>query len=468
VAPDSGAAGRTDSAAASRTGRFRPARIVTVLALAAGLALVLVVLFSGGSGHHYRLLFQTGGQLVKGNQVLVGGHPIGSVDDITLTEDAQAAIDISTDQALHDGTTAIIRATGLSGVANHYVSITPGPNNAPQIPNGATISGQKTTSPVDLDQLFDTFTPRARNALQQVIQGSATVYEGKGPQANKTYKFLAPGLTQTQRLLDQLTRDQRAFTDFLVSGSRVVTAVAERRNDLSSLVQNANQSLGAIASENQSLDRSLVALPPFLREANTTFVNLRAALDDVQPTVDLSKPATRHLAPFLRDLRPVAEHSVPVVSDLSQALRKPGSGNDLVDTLRELPKIHKRANKASNRGITALGAAQPDIQFARPYSPDLVAWLTKLGEVTGYYDANGHYARVLPNTNVFRYDTPTQTLEPITPAQQYDFYTPADNTFGIFTRCPGGATQPIAGSNPFLDGANLAGNCDPTDVPPGP
>ncbi len=33
-------------------------------------------------------------------------------------------------------------------------------------------------------------------------------------------------------------------------------------------------------------------------------------------------------------------------------------------------------------------------------------------------------------------------------------------------RCPGGASQPIAGSNPFLDNGNLTGKCDPAQVIP--
>ena len=91
---------------------------------------------------------------------------------------------------------------------------------------------------------------------------------------------------------------------------------------------------GAIAAENEALDRSLAALPPFLRQANTTFVNLRAALDDLDPLVATSKRATKDLPQFLRELRPVAEQAVPVVSDLRTAVAKPGPDNDLTDVLR--------------------------------------------------------------------------------------------------------------------------------------
>ena len=75
--------------------------------------------------------------------MLVAGQPIGKVDDIDLTDDAQADVTISVDEPLHEGTTAIIRATSLSGVANRYVSITPGPDNGPELDDGATLSGEQ-------------------------------------------------------------------------------------------------------------------------------------------------------------------------------------------------------------------------------------------------------------------------------------------------------------------------------------
>ena len=114
-------------------------------------------------------------------------------------------------------------------------------------------------------------------------------------------------------------------------------AIAERRDDLSALTENANQALGAIAAENDALDRSLVALPPALRQANTTFVNLRAALDDLDPLVATAKPATKDLAPFLRKLRPVAAALGAGVPRPRPGAHRAGPANDLTDALRALP-----------------------------------------------------------------------------------------------------------------------------------
>ena len=49
------------------------ARLAGIAALIVLVVLVVMVLFGGDNGTKYKLLFETGGQLVPGNQVLVGG-----------------------------------------------------------------------------------------------------------------------------------------------------------------------------------------------------------------------------------------------------------------------------------------------------------------------------------------------------------------------------------------------------------
>ena len=105
------------------------------------------------------------------------GQPIGTVDDISLTADAQADVTISVDEPLHDGTTGDRSARPRSrGSPTATSRSRPGPNSEPEIPDGATIPPTKTTSPVDIDQLFDTFNAKTRRACQTFIQGQATVY----------------------------------------------------------------------------------------------------------------------------------------------------------------------------------------------------------------------------------------------------------------------------------------------------
>lgn len=431
-------------------------------------AIAVVLLFGGDSGYKYTLQFETGGQLVPGNQVLTAGQVVGTVDSIDLTDDNQAAISVTMEEPLRDGTSAVIRSTSLSGVANRYISLTAGPNNAADIEEGGTVGGEDTTAPVDLDQLFNVFQEREIEALQKFINGNATVYAGKQELANRAYKFLNPALSTSERLFAELSSDSVALQRFLVAGSQTFGAISDRRADLTSLVSNANDTLQAIANRNSELDRSLAALPQTLRQGNTTFVNLRAALDDLDPLVAASYPATKDLAPFLRRLRIVAEDSVPVFNDLSTTVSAPGANNDLGDTLAALPGVRDTGSTALPAVSQALDDSQDNVAFLRPYAPDVVGFLSRFAAASANYDGNGHYVRINPAAaDIFSYDEGANTLDPIFTNRyaQYD-----DIQFDLFRRCPGGGSAPAAdGSNPFLDDGEFGiGDCDPASLPPGP
>jgi phospholipid/cholesterol/gamma-HCH transport system substrate-binding protein len=154
-----------------------------------------------------------------------------------------------------------------------------------------------------------------------------------------------------------------------------------------------------------------------------------------------------------------------VFTDLRKVVNLPGANNDLADSVKALPKLEPRARTAFPATVNASNASLPFIRFARPYSPDLFGAFTALGQVTAYYDANGHFARVQPaNANLFSVNPVTRNLDPIPPDEQFNGL-----NFKIYKRCPGGATQPIPGSNPFTDNGNLGpGDCNTGDVPPGP
>ncbi|HWC47714.1 MAG TPA: MlaD family protein [Solirubrobacterales bacterium] len=444
-----------------------PARIAAIAALAVVVIVLAVIFFSGGGGHKYTLVFQNAGQLVPDNQVLVGGSPVGSVESIELTNDNLAAVNVEVDQELHEGTTATIRATSLSGVANHYVSISPGPNSNPALDEGAELGLSSTTTPVDIDQFFNTFPPKVRQGLANFIKGNAEIYSGQGKKANDAYKYFGTALNRTSAFARELNADQRLLSRFVVSSARLTTAVAGRGEQLSSAVGNATTAFNAIASQNENFDATLRELPPVLRQSNTTFVNLRAALDDLEPLVETAKPATKELAPFLAELRPVFQKLVPFTHNLRLVVSRPGKANDAADLLATLPKVQQLASSAFPHSEQAIEDFQPNLNFIRAYTPDLFNAIGKFGQVSGYYDGNGHYVRaVTAGQNLFRYNSENSELEPIKKSEQF---APFENVH-THRRCPGGATQPAAdGSSPWVGGGSVdSSECSPGDVPPGP
>jgi phospholipid/cholesterol/gamma-HCH transport system substrate-binding protein len=448
---------------------------VTVARLAAVIALVLVValsawllLFRDGGGTEYTLMFENAGQLVPDNDVQVGGRRVGSVKSIELTPDNQAAIKVSVEEPyapLREGTTATIRLTSLSGIANRYIALTPAPDSAKELADGATLTTASTTPVVDLDQLFDTLDEKTRGDLQDVVKGFATQFRDKGGEAGEATKYFNPLLSTSRRLVGEVTEDEDSLTRFIVDSSRLVTALAEKRDELADLVGNTNATARAIGQENVALARALGLLPTTLRRANTTFVNLRATLDDLDVLVAESKPATKDLAPFLRELRPLVAASRPTIRDLRTLIRRNGPDNDLVEATRKMPALQRVATPAFDHGREALVKLQPVLEFIRPYAPEFVGWLRDFGQGASNYDANGHYARIQPIFNAFNFnDNPAGgVLTPIPPSHRFD---------GLETnqlrRCPGAASQPNSdGSAPWRDVSGTL-DCDPNQVPPGP
>jgi phospholipid/cholesterol/gamma-HCH transport system substrate-binding protein len=450
---------------------------VTVARAAGFGALLLVVVlaayllvFKGSGGHEYTLMFQNAGQLVKDDDVQIGGRRIGSITDIKLTPDNQAAVKIAVQEPyapLHQGTKAVIRLTSLSGIANRYVALTPGPNSAPKLSDGATLNQDSTTTVVDLDQIFNTLDPKTRKSLSSVIKGFATQYKGKGRAAGQATKYFNPVLSTSRRLVDEVDQDEGALTAFIVNSSRAVTAIASKRADLSALVSNTNQTAAAIGSENVALARALGLLPTTLRRGSSTFVDLRSTLDDLDVLVNASKPATKRLAPFLRALRPLVHDARPTIRDLATLVRRGGPNNDLTDATLKMPQLQRVASPAFKHGTKALIKSQPVLQTARPYVPELVGWFRDFGQGASNYDANGHYARIQPIFNAFQFnDNPAGgVLTAVPPGDRFQGL-----QTGVTRRCPGAASQPAAdGSAPWTDNGNLdSSDCDPSLVPPGP
>src|SRR3954449_1439074 len=209
-----------------RTGRLVFGRAMVLAALIAAVLLCAYLLISSSSGYTVHALVSDAGQIVKGNEVQVGGVPVGSVDAVKLRDGGRSAeldLSINGDEApLHEGTTATIRNPSLTSVAGRYVSLIPGPNSAPEIPDGGEIPTSDTTEIVDLDQLLNSLDPSTVADLSQVIHGSAEAAHGRGRQLAAAIDALNPALSRSADVLGQLDDDQHALKQLVVNGSQVV------------------------------------------------------------------------------------------------------------------------------------------------------------------------------------------------------------------------------------------------------
>ena len=87
--------------------------------------------------------------------------------------------------------------------------------------------------------------------------------------------------------------------------------------------------------------------------------------------------------------------------------------------------------------------SQPQLNYLRYYTPDVVAALSNVGQASSYYDANGHYVRTQPDSFAFQINGANELVaQP--PSQRYAGLT------HVSQRCPGSAVTPSPdGSTPL-------------------
>jgi phospholipid/cholesterol/gamma-HCH transport system substrate-binding protein len=450
-------------------------RLAAIAALLAAVAL-LATLFMGSPTYQVRAHFEAATQMVKGNEVKIAGRPAGLVKKIDLTENGEAELVLEIDEEfapLREGTQATIRIASLSGVVNRYVDlrIPPAPANGgggDELEDGDIIPSTATTSAVDLDQLFSLFDDKTKKGLTNVIRGSANQYAGRGAEQNAGWHYLNPSLVAAKRLFAEITYDTPLFERFVVESSELVTDVADRDDDLGVLVDRLATTTGALAREELALSEAIGELPPFMRRANSTFVNLRSMLDDLDPLVAESKPVTPKLRAVLAQLRPFARDAKPTVRNLANLVRRRGKDNDLIDLAKAtLPfrdiaigpvNVNGKERPGSFETSTkSLEGQTPVLAFLRPYSVDFTGWLDDFSH-SGIYDANGSASRSATSVNAFA--AIEGTLRPV-PAELRDEIFQATTVHRQNNRCPG-AIERGALWKPTADF-----NCDETQVPPG-
>ena len=261
---------------------------------------------------------QNAGQLVQGQRG-AGGRPAGRHDhghragrqrpDAVVRWRSSDAV-----APLHEGTTATIRATSLSGIANRYVSLKPGPEQrASEIEDGGQIGADEHHRAGGPRPALQHARPEDARGPAELIQGRATQYDGTGAEASESIKYFAPVL------VDHLAADAASWrsTRRCSSASSWTaptrsSAIAERRDDLTDLVSNTNTAMRR--------DRRRERGAPARARAAAGHA-AQGEHDLREPARDARRPGpaggrveagnTKDLAPFFRALRPLVQDARP-------------------------------------------------------------------------------------------------------------------------------------------------------------
>ena len=439
------------------SGRPQPL-VLAVTALVVGVVAVVAVLTRSDEPYTIRAQFTNASQLVKGNTVEVGGRRVGLVKEIALSPEGLAEVTLELDEdevtPLHEGTRAAVRSIGLSGVANRFVDVVPGPPSAAEIPNDGVLPTTQTRGVVDLDALLNSVDADVRRDIQGIVREAAVALTPRtAQQANAGLEMLNPALSRLTALGQELTTDEAALRTLLPRAAALSKIVAERRGGLARSLDAGADVFTSLAAERAALADRLERAPGAMRPTRETLRRARTrTLPLVDPLLRASRPAIKPLADVVREVEPTLRDAEPLIARLREMV--PASRA----ALEPLPRLAGAAVPAIASITKGMKDALPMITGLRPYGPELVAgFFTGFGGSTAHsYDANGHYARIYLVGSGGSFNGLSSTA----PESGAGYRTRLD------ARCPGAAEEPHPdASNPWVEGANADGRngCDAED-----
>ena len=338
--------------------------------------------------------------LVRGNDVRIGGERVGSVSNIEPRHHANgvdtAVITMKLEkrvEPLPRDSTVLVRPRSALGLK--YVEITPGRAGS-GYPAGSTIPlSQAQPRPVEIDQIFNMFNKPTRTGQQRSLQGFGDALAGRGEDLNEAILALRPLFTNLQPVAANLVAPQtqlRQFFPALGRAASITAPVAQTQADLFSNLDTTFTALAAVAK-------------PFLQQ---TIAKGPPTLDTVTAQLPLQRPFIRNLTGFMRELRPgvaVLPRTAPVLADALTAGAKnlpltPPMNKQLEGTFRALqrfasdPLVPKGVHQL-NHTFTSL---KPTLAFLTPVQTTcnyITLFLRNISSLLSVGDGNGTWQRFI-------------------------------------------------------------------------
>ncbi len=213
----------------------------------------------------YRAHFANVSGLERDDFVRIAGVEVGKVKEIGVNDDGTLTVGFTADESvvLTEGTRAVIRYDDLIG--GRYLSLTEGAGGTKRLNPGGTIPMAQTVSALDLDALIGGFRPlfRALNP-EQINQLSGQLISALQGQGATISSFLSQTAALTNTLGDRdqligevivnlntvlgsLAGQSDQFGKGVDALAELVTALEERKTDITNSVAYTNAAAGSIS-----------------------------------------------------------------------------------------------------------------------------------------------------------------------------------------------------------------------------
>jgi ABC-type transporter Mla subunit MlaD len=370
----------------SQPRRFAPIGLAVV-------ALVAVVLLTSGAsgGHHVFVTVPDATDALAGQDIRAAGQNVGTIASITPVQHGRAVrLDLQIGNAawpLPSGSQFTLKWGGTISYDNRYIALVRGPAGATSIHDGATIPSAAFATPVEFDQLINTFTPKVQHDVKALIRRGGVTFSVAQPNLRRAIVAGSPALTQASYVLRDLDANETALNTLVRSTDNVVNAVQSANPGVGQLVSSAATTFSAVASQATQLQATLSAAPPTLTDA-------RATLAHADRTLGAAQDLAARLAPGVEQVRKIAS---PLNSVLATVLRVgPNAIATLQSARQATPDLNPLLVKATTL-MPELGSigrqSVTQLNCIRPYTPDIIAFFSTWGDWLSPSDGTDRYGR---------------------------------------------------------------------------
>ncbi|MCK9249797.1 MAG: MlaD family protein [Solirubrobacteraceae bacterium] len=353
----------------------------------------------------YRVSFQVpeADSVLPNSDVRTAGVKIGRVQRVdSRGRHAQVVVEIDPEHVpVRRDARVVVRNKSLLGEG--YVELAPGRPDAAALPEGGRIPRSGVRRAERLDDVLQAFAPRTREDLRRMTQGMAKAFDGRAEDANAVLGRLEPATADLGTVVDALDDQGRTLQRIVADGAETLGALGRRGVALEQAIDGGARMVAATARRERDLRRTLVALPPFLRDVRVATAELGAASGDIRAAVRSLRPTVRSLVPAADALADdtagfgrAFRRAMPALRTARTALPVLERALDAVDG--RLPPLHMAARQltpflalasADAESILANFANIPAAYGGRTIFPGgvegghLSAWLTAWNEIVG-------------------------------------------------------------------------------------
>jgi phospholipid/cholesterol/gamma-HCH transport system substrate-binding protein len=384
-----------------------------------GIAVVVLAIVFGfvgtgpvsGRGFELKAILRSPAQLKPRFPVRIAGVDVGEVTSVKPVGPGSDAVEVDMklgDEALpiHSDASLAIRPR-LVFEGNLYVALDPGSPGSGELHSGQTIGVDRTTGPVQLDQVLTDLPTTTRTDLRTVLQGLGQAIGGGDQPAsialNKSLRDAPQALRGLANVTSGLQGEQPHDLSGLVQGtSAVMGALASRQAELSDLITNFDRTMQATASQREELGRSLGLLDPFLKHTDSGLTEVERAL----PNATL---LARELIPGVRQLPSTIQATSPWIDQTSALLGRGELGgvlNKLKPTVRNTATLVQQGmpllknldaiDRCFVQNVLPTGDVvikDPPLTSGPTVDQEFFQAFTGLASASQNFDGNGHYVR---------------------------------------------------------------------------